>query len=88
MIRTKMDNLIREFQDAVGSQSKFIAVAVRIGDMKTKEVIINSVDSAEEKLEYYVKTYDQNLKHRFADVEIVDCAFGNDFFDLQARLEI
>lgn len=41
-----------------------ICVAIKLPDQKNPELIINGIDSLDNKLDYYKKSYDENLVHK------------------------
>lgn len=54
---------------------------------KEAEVIINKIDNAEDKLNYYRNVYDENLNHKYSNgIRIVGCSYGNSFADIQKDL--
>ncbi|MCI8460445.1 MAG: hypothetical protein HFE81_03535 [Bacilli bacterium] len=58
---------IKELEKAFAlakEQQMPICVAVSLPNQKTDELIINSVEALESKLEYYKHTYDKNLVHK------------------------
>ncbi|EJW14103.1 hypothetical protein M5X00_26225 [Paenibacillus alvei] len=65
---------------------RFFGILVEMEGFPKPEVIINEQENFQDKLEYYLQTYDENLHHKFAKVKIIGYAFANDFDTLQADL--
>jgi len=82
-----MVRLTGVFNEAKGLGMSFIAVKIRMDGFPEDEVIINGHANIETKLDYYKKTYDENLKHRFAPgISIVDYTYGDSYDDIQDDL--
>jgi hypothetical protein len=87
MFEIKMENLERSFQLAKKENAKFVAVRIEMQGFPEAEVIINPIVNADSKLEYYKKTYDENLNHNHAKgIKIVGCTFGNDWNEIEEDL--
>jgi hypothetical protein len=87
MFEIKMENLERSFQLAKKENAKFVAVRIEMQGFPEAEVIINPIINADSKLEYYQKTYDENLNHIHAKgIKIVGCTFGNDWNEIEEDL--
>ena len=75
---TNMDKLEELFGLAKEDDAKFIAVAIEMDGFPEPEIIVNPIENADLKLEYYKKTYDENLNHKFAEgVRIIICDYGD-----------
>lgn len=68
---TKKENFLNICDKAI-EQGKGIIVFVKIPGNKEEEVILNSAKDVLNKKEYYDKTYNDDLKHNHAPVEITD----------------
>lgn len=68
---TKKENFLNICDIAI-EQEKGIIVFVKIPGNKEEEVILNSAKDVLNKKEYYDKTYNDDLKHNHAPVEITD----------------
>ncbi|MGG3234618.1 hypothetical protein ABEP17_14240 [Priestia flexa] len=87
MFEIKMGNLERSFKLAKEYNAKFVAVRIEMEGFPEAEVIINPIVNADAKLEYYKKTYDDNLNHKYAKgIKIVGCTFGNDWNEIEEDL--
>lgn len=82
-----MTNLENCFTNAIDFGSTFVGVKIEMSGFKQPEVIINPAENIESKLEYYKKTYDENLNHKHAPgIKIVGFTYGDDFGDIQEDL--
>ncbi|OME54049.1 hypothetical protein BSK59_15825 [Paenibacillus odorifer] len=61
-----LDGLIDCFDTARNESYEFVAIRVKMEGFPKDEIIVNPYENIEAKLKYYMETYDQNLKHRFA----------------------
>lgn len=52
-------------------QPNYFAVIVDLGNGEY-ELIVNTITNFKSKYEYYLKTYDENMKHIHAPIKIVD----------------
>lgn len=68
---TKKENFLNVCDKAI-EQGRGIIVFVEIPGNKADETIINEARDVLNKKEYYDKTYDDDLKHNHAPVEITD----------------
>lgn len=82
-----MTNLENCFTNAIDFGSTFVGVKIEMSGFPQPEVIINPAENIESKLEYYKKTYDENLNHKHAPgIKIVGFTYGDDFGDIQEDL--
>lgn len=82
-----MDALAQCFHDAKNNDYGFVAIRVRMEGFPLDEIIVNPIQNVNTKLEYYKKTYDSNLKHKFAQgISIVGFCCGDDMLDIQDEL--
>ena len=82
-----MDNLIQNFNCAKKHDSPYVAVLIAMEGFPKAEIIINQAENIDTKLEYYQKTYDENLNHKFAKgIKIVGMTHGDSFDDIEFDL--
>lgn len=80
-----MNDLIRAFKQARESDAEYIAVFVRMDDLDSDEIIINTKYNMDVKLDYYKQAYDSDLTHKYAgnDIKIVGFAFGDTLAEIE-----
>jgi hypothetical protein len=79
-----MQDLIKCFTDAKRDYAKYVAIRVSMDGFPEDEIIINTHANIDTKLEYYKKTYDDELNHKFAKgIRIVDCTSGNSLDEIE-----
>lgn len=80
-------NLLNAEHGCLEFGCKYFAVAVRLPDLEKPEIIINPKDNLPEKIKYYLKNYDDELKliHNPA-IQIVGITFGNSFEEIEEDL--
>ncbi|TKH81013.1 hypothetical protein FC686_07460 [Bacillus cereus] len=77
---TEMKELLREMRS---KKMSFFYIVVQMKGFKKNELIVNHVSNLEKKIEYYLKTYDANLNHKFADgVKIVSYGIAHSLEDI------
>ena len=82
-----MEYLENCFKRALELKQKFVAVVIRMEGFPEDEIIINKSDNIKSKFEYYMKTYDGNLNHKFAKgISIVGFTFGDSFEQIENDL--
>lgn len=87
MIPLNMDYLERTFNMAIESNQLFVAVRIRMDGFPEDEIIVNPIANAEGKLEYYKKTYDEDLIHKHAKgIKIVGFTFGESMDEIEEDL--
>ena len=65
-----------------------ICVEIEMPGQKSHELIINNYDALDNKLEYYLKAYDDNLVHSMNDrIKIVD-VYPCDYYFPSAELDV
>jgi hypothetical protein len=85
----KMSNLENCFKRAKELNEKYAAVRIQMVGFPKDEIIINGFENIDTKLEYYQKTYDEELNHRFAKgIKIVGFTFGSSFEQIEEDFEI
>lgn len=88
MFKLTMKNLENCFERAKKNYARFVAVRIEMEGFPEAEVIINPIANADSKLEYYKKTYDDNLNHKYATgIKIVGCTFGDDFKEIEEDID-
>lgn len=75
------------FNEALTEEADFVAVQIEMDGFPSDEVIINDKHNIVAKLEYYKKTYNEDLEHRYAPgIRIVGFACSLTFAGIQRRL--
>ncbi|OXB94872.1 hypothetical protein [Parageobacillus galactosidasius] len=89
MTLSTLQNLQDCYEAALKNNASYIGIAVRIPNIDGAEVIINKTSNFEEKMNYYQKAYDENLKLKSnPDIQIVAFASGNSFDDIEKHLKL
>jgi ribulose 1,5-bisphosphate carboxylase large subunit-like protein len=84
MWEATMENLEKCFRLAKENGQLFVVVKIEMDGFPAKEYIVNPIENADLKLEYYKKTYDENLNHKYAKgIKIVDFTYGEELRDLE-----
>lgn len=87
MNKISMESLEKHFEVAVQNGENFVAIEVTMNGFPKPEVIVNPIENAKDKIEYYKKTYDGKLNHRFADgIKITGFASGKSMEELEEDL--
>lgn len=87
MYTLTMDNLIKCFEGAKESEVRYIGLKINMDGFAKDEVIINPRENFDTKLEYYKKTYDENLNHKYSKgISISGFTFGEDFREIEDDL--
>ena len=82
-----LEGLRRAFGSIWAKESKYVGILVDI--VGVKEVIINSNENFDAKLEYYEKAYNEDLTHKHAvGIKIVGYTFGDSFAEIQNELGV
>ncbi|WP_438285549.1 hypothetical protein [Bacillus wiedmannii] len=80
-------NLKQCFTNGINNDAEFVGVLIEMEGFDDPEVIINHRVNIADKLDYYGKTYDENLNHKFAKgIRIVGFTYGDSFADIQNDL--
>ena len=75
---TAKEWLIGVFTKAIKESYPLVAVKIHMEGFPKDEIIINELENAEKKLEYYVNTYDDNLVHKHSSgIQIVDVDYAD-----------
>lgn len=61
-----LEGLEECFNDAVNTESNYVAVQIEMDEFPSDELIINDKHNIALKLEYYKKTCNEDLEHRYA----------------------
>jgi hypothetical protein len=89
MLKLQMQHLEDCFNKAKESEERFVAVAIKMEGFNDVEFIINPIENADAKLEYYKKTYDNELNHKFSKgIRIVGVTYGNTFEEIALNFYI
>ncbi|MED1436938.1 MULTISPECIES: hypothetical protein [Bacillus cereus group] len=84
-----LEGLEECFNDAVNAETNFVAVKIEMDGFPSDELIINDKHNIALKLEYYKKTYNEDLEHRYAPgIRIVGYAYGHSLSGIQRELEL
>lgn len=65
------------FKAATYFERPYVGMLVKMEGFPKEEIIINPVENADAKIEYYKKTYDEDLQHKFSPgISITKVAIG------------
>lgn len=82
-----LEGLGKCFNEALDEEANYVAVQIEMDGFPSDEVIINDKHNIESKLEYYKKTYNEDLEHRYAPgIRIVGYAYGYSLSGIQREL--
>ncbi|MBJ8006264.1 hypothetical protein [Bacillus cereus] len=82
-----LEGLEKCFNEAASEEANYVAVQIEMDGFPSDEVIINDKHNIVSKLEYYKKTYNEDLEHRYAPgIRIVGYAYGYSFSGVQREL--
>lgn len=83
----KMKHLINCFEAAKQQKSKYVAVKIHMEGFEKPEIIINSIENFDKKLEYYKNAYDEVLRLKAVPtIKIIGFTFGNVFESIEKEL--
>lgn len=83
----KLPHLKNIFHMAVEVGAKYVAVMVEYEYSDSPEIIINPIENALDKIEYYQNTYDYDLNHRYSKgIRIVNASYGDNFGVIEYEL--
>ena len=83
------EGLDKCFNEAITEDANYVAVQIQMDGFPTDEIIINDKHNIVSKLEYYKKTYNEDLEHKYAPgIRIVGFAYGYSFSRIQRELGI
>lgn len=87
MMDLTLEGLEKCFNEAVDGGAEYVAVVIEVTGFLSDEVIINSKHNIAAKLEYYKKTYNDDLEHRYASgIRIMGFVHGYSFSGIQRDL--
>jgi 3-oxoacyl-ACP reductase-like protein len=87
MIPLKMDYLLTCFASAKSLGAKYVGVAIQLPNAKGTEVIINSSENFDDKMNYYKNTYTDELNHKSVpDLKITGFTLGFSYEDIERAL--
>lgn len=82
-----MNDLIDIFNDAKEFKANFVAIRVSMDGFPSEETIINESENVDSKLDYYRKTYDENLNHKYSKgIKITAFTYGDTFEEIRRSL--
>ncbi|MHB8034694.1 hypothetical protein CF069_12295 [Clostridium botulinum] len=83
-----LKKLEKFFCKARENNIKYIGIIIKMSGFNKPEIIINPNVNLNSKFNYYKKTYDENLNHKFAkDIKIVGVSIGNSFQEIYDNLK-
>lgn len=75
------------FTLAIENNMKFVAIEIENSDYKKSEIIINPRENFEDKFEYYLQAYDENLVLKnCSKIRIVNVIFSNNLEDIFSKI--
>ncbi|AIY72787.1 hypothetical protein NT98_5943 (plasmid) [Bacillus cereus] len=75
----KRDQLEKVFKESFENKSKYVFVEIFMEGFPSTELIVNPTTNIIPKMEYYLKTYDENLNHKFSKcIRILNFGATND----------
>lgn len=84
-----MQNLINMVTTAKEEGYPLIGIKIKMDGFEKEEIIINPSENFDTKLACYVKTYDENLNHKFSGdtkIKISGFTFGGTFDEIEGDL--
>lgn len=74
---TQMDNMREVFLQAHINEIPFVGIRVQMDGFPEDELIVNGYENIKPKMDYYEKTYGEDLQHKFSPtIRIVGFASG------------
>lgn len=84
MIPLTLEELIYSFQRAKEIHQRYVFIMLEMEGFPDIEIIINPIENADTKLDYYKKTYDENLNHKYAKgIRIISFGFSNTLEEIE-----
>ncbi|EJS62024.1 hypothetical protein ICU_05192 [Bacillus cereus BAG2X1-1] len=81
-----LERLEQCFNEAVSEGAEYVAVKIEMDGFPSDEVIINGKENIDTKLEYYKKTYNKDLEHKYAPgIRIVGFTYDYTFSGIQCE---
>ncbi|PGB85159.1 hypothetical protein COM03_04995 [Bacillus wiedmannii] len=82
-----LEELEKCFNEALIEEAEYVAVLIEMDGIPRDEVIINDKHNIDSKLAYYMKTYNEDLEHRYTPgIRIVGFAYGYLFSEILRQL--
>ncbi|MED3540726.1 hypothetical protein ABEX53_01255 [Bacillus toyonensis] len=82
-----LEELEKCFNEALIEEAEYVAVLIEMDGIPSDEVIINDKHNIDSKLAYYMKTYNEDLEHRYTPgIRIVGFAYGYLFSEILRQL--
>ncbi|ACM16006.1 TPA: hypothetical protein ACQUHF_004934 [Bacillus paranthracis] len=82
-----IEGLEQCFNEAKNAEANYVAVQIEMDEFPSDELIINDKHNIALKLEYYKKTYNEDLEHRYAPgIRIVGYTYGHSLSGIQREL--
>lgn len=82
-----LEELEKCFNEALIEEAEYVAVLIEMDGIPSDEVIINDKHNIDSKLAYYMKTYNEDLEHRYTPgIRIVGFAYGYSFSEILRQL--
>ncbi|KGK88090.1 hypothetical protein DP68_08875 [Clostridium sp. HMP27] len=79
-----MKDLERCFKQAKRQGACYIGVVIEMDGFEKPEVIVNSYENFQSKLEYYRKTYDEDCNHKYSKgIKLIACNYAFEFNQLE-----
>ena len=79
-----MDHLEICFKSAKENNVNYIGLLISMREFEKPEVIINPKENFDNKLEYYKKTYNDQLTHKYSKgIKIIGFTYGQSFAHIQ-----
>ena len=86
-VEMTIEDLKTCFLLATEVEASFVAVKIKMDDFPKEEIIINPIENAEKKLEYYLSAYNKDLTLKSCNkIKIIAFTYGDDFEEIQADL--
>jgi hypothetical protein len=83
-----IEQLVNCFNAAKSGYWNYVGIKIHMDGFPKDEIIINQMENFDSKLDYYKKTYDENLNHKFAQgIKIVGFTYGDFFSELEDDLK-
>lgn len=78
-----MIDLLDCLQEAMANSATYIGVLIEIPNLPDNELIVNTLNNINEKMDYYMKNYNDDLTLKYArHIRIVDFAWGHSLDDV------
>jgi len=85
--KTRLEQLEDSFEAAKSKRQQYFGVKIEIEGFIEPEIIINSLENFDKKLEYYKSAYNDNLTLKSKDsIKIISWAYANSFKELEFKL--